>query len=320
MSWFINYCLSHCMVVVWIEVNSADPQLEFNGLDPWETKDETFYSISKAIQDLQTSLDLWPRPETPAQITKKSSSQAGSSLESTWESLWIRKEDSHSSERGTKKCRTCDGIWNDPHEWAVACQDSVVRVPGVTTALLLSQQLPQGWLLVAKQHCPPPAATQAEPLQPYRGSVNAELTSGLLSSTGRQERNVRDLMPCASSTARVEIYGTWHVKQANISAHVYCTGRLSHTATPASSMDDWKTREGPFQVAKSGKTVVKIRSVLLFLVLIIKCATMGWSLACRSCSSLAVLLRQLWGTECRINTGSTGDPPWQFYWDSFTSM
>lgn len=42
-------------------------------------------------------------------------------------------------------------------------------------------------------------------------------------------------------TARVEIYGTRHVKQANISSHVYCTGKSSHTATPASSTGDCKT-------------------------------------------------------------------------------
>lgn len=119
---------------------------------------------------------------------------------------------------------------------------------GWDTALLLSHQLPQGWLLVAEQHCPSPAAAQAEPLRPHRGSVNLELMSGLLSSTGRQERNVRDLVACASLTARVEIYGTWHVKQGNISAHVYCTGKLSHPAAPASSIDDWKTGEGPFQL------------------------------------------------------------------------
>lgn len=40
------------MVIVRIEVNSTDLQLEFDGLDPWEMRDKTFYSISKAMQDL----------------------------------------------------------------------------------------------------------------------------------------------------------------------------------------------------------------------------------------------------------------------------
>lgn len=81
------------------------------------------------------------------------------------------------------------------------------------------------------------------------------------------------------------------------------TGKLSHTATPSSFTDDWKSGEGPFQV-------VKPRGILLLLVLTKRCASLGWSLAGRSCSSLAVLLRQLRDTECRMNTGSTGDPPW----------
>lgn len=71
------------------------------------------------------------------------------------------------------------------------------------------------------------------------------VTSGLLSSTGRQERNGGDLISHPSLTDWMEICDTWHVTQANVSTR---TAKLSHTTTPASNPYDRESRDGPFQV------------------------------------------------------------------------